>query len=464
MGFKLVVPLSAWDRVRSHLLADSREHLAFFLASNAGERLLVRNVILVPDEDLAGNGSWDGLALKLPVLIDVMNMAHRQKLFLIEAHSHPFTRGCVVFSDIDLEGQQELATYLADVTPEGLYGTLVFGQVAVKGDVWSLFDMEKVPLDEISVVGPTIESWPGNGTPPNSEQLVPLKGNETYSRQILALGLGGQRALRNTTVAIIGLGGIGSIVAQQLAHLGVGGLILVDDDLVEATNLHRLAGASRADVGKAKVDVAARGIATMNPDVKLESRRQNVRDSDSLNLLKNTDVVLGCVDTDSGRMILNDFALAYLIPYIDFGVGITAEEGRITEAGGRVVAWVPGRPCLLCCNEFRPDIAAEELESSEEREFRKLHGYVSGSDVPEPAVMSLNGTVASLGVTEFLALTTGFRPSGHYTYYDMLEQRVGPRIVKKTDGCVACHSLGAGHAANLERYSRRGLPQDIPQI
>lgn len=463
MKFRLDVPLFAWNRVRSHLLADSREHLAFFLASNVGDRLLVRDVILVPDKDLAGNGTWDGLALKMPVLVDVMNMAHRQKLFLIEAHSHPFTSGCVGFSDIDLEGQQELATYLADVSPGGLYGTLVFGKDAVKGDVWSLFNMETTQLDEIRVVGPTIEIWPGNGRPPQDDRSLQYSEIKPYSRQILALGPHGQRTLLNTTVAIVGLGGIGSIVAQQLAHLGVGRLILIDDDLVEETNLHRLASASPLDVGKPKVDVAARGIALVNPDAKLETCRQNVRDFDSLNLLKNADVVLGCVDTDAGRMILNDFALAYLIPYIDFGVGITVEEGKITEAGGRVVVWVPGRPCLICCNEFRPDIAAEELESPEEKEFRKLHGYVSGSNVPEPAVMPLNGTVASLGVVEFLALMTGFRPSGAYTYYDMLEQRVGPRIVEKTAGCVACYAVGIGDAANLERYGRRGLSEDIPR-
>ncbi|MCH8848064.1 MAG: hypothetical protein IIC32_03710 [Chloroflexi bacterium] len=127
-------------------------------------------------------------------------------------------------------------------------------------------------------------------------------------------------------------------------------------------------------------------------------------------------MVFGCVDTDSGRLILNELSLADLVPYIDSGVGITVEEGRVTEAGGRVVVWVPGRPCLLCCNEVNTRIAAEELESPEEREFRQRHGYVEGANLPEPAIISLNGTVASLAVTEFLGLVTGFRPSNHYTY------------------------------------------------
>lgn len=64
------------------------------------------------------------------------------------------------------------------------------------------------------------------------------------------------------------------------------------------------------------------------------------------------------------------------------------------EAGERVVLWVPGRPCLLSVTGVNTHVAAEELESSQEREFRKRHGYVSGANAPEPAVISLNGTVA----------------------------------------------------------------------
>ena len=126
--------------------------------------------------------------------------------------------------------------------------------------------------------------------------------------------------------------------------------------------------------------------------------------------------------------------------------------------------WVPGRPCLLCCGEFRPDIAAEELESPAQREFRQRNGYVSGQHVAEPAVISLNGTVASVAVTEFLSLVTGFRPSGHYVYYDMLEQRVGPRIVKRNLTCVVCGLEGTGDSANLARYARTGIPSDIPGV
>ena len=304
-----------------------------------------------------------------------------------------------------------------------------------------------------------MEHWPGNGT---FIEAVGDPAEGQYNRQVLALGPKGQRSVAHTVVGIVGLGGLGSIVCLELAHLGVSNFILIDDDVVEDSNLHRVVGASRSSVGKSKVEVARTLIRRINPKARIEAVKGNVRAATSLAAIKGADVIFGCVDTDSGRMILNELALAYLIPYIDTGVGIFVENNRIVEAGGRVVAWIPERPCLLCCKEIHSRIAAEELESQQEREFRQTHGYVQGTDIPEPAVVSLNGTVASLAVTEFLTLIAGFRASAHYTYYDMLEQRTGPRLVDRDMQCPACSLEGLGDLANLDRYSRIGLPEDLP--
>ena len=74
-------------------------------------------------------------------------------------------------------------------------------------------------------------------------------------------------------------------------------------------------------------------------------------------------------------------------------------------------------------------------------------------------MISLNGTIASLAVTEFLALVTGYRASKHYTYYDMLDQRVGPRVVTHDPRCYTCSLEGMGDDANLARYGRVGLTE-----
>jgi molybdopterin/thiamine biosynthesis adenylyltransferase len=285
-----------------------------------------------------------------------------------------------------------------------------------------------------------------------------------HDRQILALGAEGQKLLKKINVAIVGLGGMGSMVAQQLVYLGVRDFTLVDFDHVEMTNLNRLVGAKQSDLGRLKVDVAARMIKAVSPESRVRRVGCNVRGVEALNTLKTVDFIFGCVDSDSARLILNDLALAYCIAYIDTGVGIEADEGRIADAGGRVIVWTPGRPCLLCAGEINPRIAAEELESEEQREFRRQHGYVAGADVVAPSVISLNGTVASIAVTELLGLLTGVKKPNYYTYYDLLEQRVGPRIVKANEKCVACATVALGDRANIERYSKTDLPsvEDLP--
>jgi molybdopterin/thiamine biosynthesis adenylyltransferase len=464
---RLTLGQNMWSSLRQHLLSDDCEHLAFILAeptqTNDDLSLLGRELVLIPDEDLENPTSWDSLILKLEPLLEVMNRANRTKCILVEAHSHPFSKDHVEFSRVDLTGQQEMVSHLREVLPGSAYLALVLGQESVKGLCWLPNEQKPVALEEIRIIGSTItrvcsqeNSWK------NNRSTIDMTSNSTHHRQILALGAEGQQAIQRSKIAIVGLGGIGSIVAQQLAHLGVREFVLIDDDVVEVTNLHRLVAATQSDVGLPKVEVAEAHLKAVNPQGHVLSLRMNARANTALKSLQNCDVIFGCVDTDAGRLILNELCNAYLIPYIDCGVGINVLKGEIAEAGGRVVVWTPGRPCLLCSKEINPRIAAEELESQQEVEYRKQHGYVAGANLPEPAVISLNGTIASLAVTEFLALVTGFRDSRHYCYYDLLEQRVGQRNVKKDDRCIACALQGFGDRANVERFERIGLPTDIP--
>lgn len=75
MGYKLIVDVNDWEKLRTHLLSDSYEHLAFLLARPAGERLLVREVILVPDDELNNGSGRIGLSLNLTSLLQIMNEA-----------------------------------------------------------------------------------------------------------------------------------------------------------------------------------------------------------------------------------------------------------------------------------------------------------------------------------------------------------------------------------------------------
>ncbi len=460
----LIVRQSSWARIMEWMLCDGEEHLAFVLArfEIVGRNIILReqDLVIIEDYELEAKGRL-GLELKLPTLIKMMNLTTRSNTILIEIHSHPFSFNGVDFSSIDTDGQEAMMSYMADAVSAKAYGALVIGAGSVKGRL--LFPNSKPQMiHQIKLVGTNVTNLSADGRQRNTveENL----DRDKYHRQALALGVEGNKAIQNVRAAIVGLGGIGSLVNQQLAHLGLSQITYIDDDFLEKSNLNRVIGTTRADIGKAKVELASRYARKINPDLKTKIIQKNIKAEESIAALKNCDVIFGCMDTDSGRLILSELASAYLIPYIDAAVGITVEKGKITESGGRVLVWSPDHPCLNCANEIDMRVAAEELESKQEREFRKRHGYVTGVNVPEPAVISLNGTIASMAVTEYLVMFSGIRPFHHYICYDFMAQKTVQRIINRKENCVICGLQGRGIEANLERYIRHGLPKDIPKV
>ena len=276
MAVTLAVAGDLWRGLRNHLLDAAGERVAFLLVRPAGERLLARGMLPIPDSDL-GHRSAHGVSLRLPALLGAMNAAAARGLALIEAHSHPLSEGRVRFSRTDELGHEEMVAHMSAVAPERPYGALVLGPNAVHGRVWR--DGEPSAIGAVTVLGPTIERWPGDGTPAAAAaRSTGAEGAVRHDRQVRAFGEDGQARIAETRVAIAGLGGIGSLVAMQLAHLGVRHLVLVDDDLAEETNLNRLAGAGASDTGRAKVAVAAEYARKANPEARVLPLQANIRD------------------------------------------------------------------------------------------------------------------------------------------------------------------------------------------
>jgi molybdopterin/thiamine biosynthesis adenylyltransferase len=289
--------------------------------------------------------------------------------------------------------------------------------------------------------------------------------NERFSRQVLAFGEEGQKKLSAARIGIVGVGGIGSQIVQDLAYIGVENFLIVDDDIVEESNLNRLVGALPIDARekRLKVDVTERMIMQINPEARVMKLGMNLRDEKVLDALTHTDYLFGCVDNDSARLILTELAAAFEILLIESAAQIHPEEGWINGFGGRVIIACPGEFCALCANQIDVKIAKIELESPPEKEFREKHGYGMGSEVTAPAVISLNGIIANLAVTEFLMFLTGIRPYNRMVVYKGMEGKVNVRIDKKKEDCVICNSLvGKRESADLKRYARIGLPKDLP--
>ncbi len=288
---------------------------------------------------------------------------------------------------------------------------------------------------------------------------------DRFSRQILAFGKNGQKKILQAKVGVVGLGGTGSLIVQMLAYLGVGDFLLIDDDIVEKSNLNRLVGASlkQARAKTPKIEVAKKVIHSINPKARIKAVFKNLREQESLDCLSRLPgIIFGCVDNDSARLILTEVAAAYNKTLIDSAAEIINRHD-FQEFGGRVIVACPGDFCLLCAGQIDLETARQELESPTEKIYRKKIGYGLGPGIPDPAVISLNGVIAGLAVTEFLMLVTGLRlPNRRVTYKGMRGVFRDCRDEKRAD-CWVCNSLvGQGKKANINRYLKKSLPADLP--
>ena len=136
--------------------------------------------------------------------------------------------------------------------------------------------------------------------------------NETqinrYARHILLPEVGGtgQETLLNSRVLVIGAGGLGSPVLLYLAAAGVGTLGVVDDDVVDLSNLQRQIAHSTNAVGEAKVESAAKTIAAINPDVEVIPVQERIGPDNALELISNYDVIADGSDNFATRFLVND--------------------------------------------------------------------------------------------------------------------------------------------------------------
>jgi len=153
-------------------------------------------------------------------------------------------------------------------------------------------------------------------------------------------GLAGQQKLKGARVAIVGLGGLGSPAAMYLAAAGVGTIGLIDGDRIDLSNLQRQVLYGDGDVGQLKVDVAARRLSSMNPEVSVQGVPLRLDSSNALDVLQDFDVVLDGSDNFPTRYLVNDATVL---------LGIPSVHGSVLRFEGRVsVFGTPDGPCYRC--------------------------------------------------------------------------------------------------------------------
>lgn len=476
---EIVMMQSDYNAMRTHLFSDlSREQHAFLLATPCVTadrlRLLVREVIPSRADDLSQQ-SAAYLQVDRAHSIEVLERCRAAGLSLLEAHSHPFCSTGVAFSGVDTGNEDLKFPYVADRIPDIYHATMVFGSASVDAHLWDRDLQRAVCVDRLRVVGHPLQVIPTTSAGESRRPLTwrslllsalmhhvpplaygaptqqPVTEEEALraDRQVRAFGQEGQAQIAACRVGIVGLGGLGALVAQMLAHLGCREMVFVDQDVVEHTNLNRLVGATSqdADIALPKVAAAVRTARAINPEVRITAVQGRVQSPGACGALKDCDVIFGGLDNHGARLVLNELCVRYLLPLIDMGTGIRVQEGRPLQAGGQVRMVIPGGFCLECLGGIDKERAAYDLMSPEGQERQRMRGYVQGADVPAPAVIFLNSTIASIAVQEFVNLLCGFKPDHRVLHWNAMSATAQPLDGGgRREDCVVC---GAGQGLGL---------------
>jgi adenylyltransferase/sulfurtransferase len=163
-----------------------------------------------------------------------------------------------------------------------------------------------------------------------------------YARHILLpeIGIEGQRRLANARVLVVGAGGLGSPALMYLAAAGVGTIGVVDDDVVDASNLQRQVVHGVADVGRPKTESAAETVAAINPLVTVVRHDLRLTSDNALEILADYDLVLDGADNFPTRYLVNDACVFLGKPHV---------WGSIYRFDGQVSVWFAGQgPCYRC--------------------------------------------------------------------------------------------------------------------
>lgn len=425
----LAAPESGFHALRSAMWHDRLESAAILLCTpiehqNGDWRLVVREAHVAPND--AYQERTEVSARLAPSFgLPFERKARQNNWSIVYCHTHPTQVGAARFSSVDDVSERPLAAYANARSPGVPHASLLFSREATTARL--LGEHEPIRVVE---VGSTINTL--------YDARFPASETDAFDRQVRAFGVEGQRLLQLMRVAIVGLGGTGSLVAQQLAHLGVADFILVDRDDIEATNLNRTVGSLRADIGQPKVLVAERMIRSIRPDSRVLSIAEDVVDAGIGQRLAEADLILSCTDSHASRHLLNQLAYQYLVPVIDLGVAINVPADGQVHFAGHVKALAPGLACLWCIANLDPRLVREETMNIAHRNADPYFG--SGQGQVQPAVISINGTMASLAVTMFLAMAAGIPSTPRYLVYDGNRARVNSVLATPDPVCNFCSS------------------------
>ena len=254
--------------------------------------------------------------------------------------------------------------------------------------------------------------------PPLVEPAAELTIDEVrrYSRHLIIpdVGMSGQKRLKNAKVLVVGAGGLGSPALLYLAAAGVGTLGIVEDDVVDESNLQRQVIHGQSDVGKPKAESARDSIREINPYVDVVIHAERLDSTNAMQIFEPYDLIVDGTDNFATRYLVNDAAVLLGKPYV---------WGSIYRFDGQAsVFWSEHGPCYRC---LYPEPPPPGMVPS------CAEGGVLGV---------LCASIGSIQVNEAIKVITGIGEPlvGRLMIYDALEMAYRTVKVRKDPECALC--------------------------
>ena len=209
-------------------------------------------------------------------------------------------------------------------------------------------ELESLGYDNVGVVEGGIVAWEAAGLPTVSDSGLTKEQRMRYSRHTLLaeVGVEGQLKMLNAKVLLLGAGGLGAPTALYLAAAGIGTIGIVDDDVVDASNLQRQVIHNTERVGVAKTTSARMTIEALNPDVEVVEYNTRLDSANILELIEPYDVIVDGADNFPTRYLLNDASVRLGKPVV---------SASILGFDGQISTFVPHEgPCYRCLYPVPP--------------------------------------------------------------------------------------------------------------
>ena len=308
-----------------------------------------------------------------------------------------------------------LGDEIAEAAPDKSARTIIYCRSGNRSFL-AAEQLEALGYTDVASLAGGILAWQEQGLPVVAASGMTAEQRDRYSRHTLLpeVGVDGQLKMLNAKVLLVGAGGLGAPTALYLAAAGIGTLGLVDDDVVDASNLQRQVIHNTERIGDPKTESARKTIEALNPDVDVVEHNFRLDSGNIVELLSDYDVIVDGADNFPTRYLLNDASVRLRKPVV---------SASILSFDGQISTFVPFEgPCYRC---LYPTPPPAELAPS-----CSANGVLG--------VMA--GTMGLLQANEVLKLVLGIGEPliGRLLLFEALSTRFTELKVRRDPECPIC--------------------------